>query len=82
MNKTSSNQRALAESLLNVFIGFGIGIALNFWLLPPLLGVEYSAMTWDLAVYISVIYGGAGLIRSFILRKAFSKYVSRRWTIW
>lgn len=76
-----SKWRSLEEALLNVVIGFLIGIALNMFVLPPLLGIPFDAVPLDIAIYISIIYGGISIVRSFILRRMYIT-VRKRWRIW
>ena len=77
----TSNQKAAFEAVTNVIVGFIIGVSLNVFLLPVLLGIPADVMSFDLAITISLLYGSTGLVRSFILRKAFSKYVRKNWRI-
>jgi len=81
VKRGTSNQKALLEAITNVIVGFIIGVSLNIFLLPVLLGIPTDVMSFDLAVTISLLYGSTGLVRSFILRKAFSKYVRKNWRI-
>lgn len=63
---------------MNTVIGFGIGIALNIWVLPVILNVPFETVDLPMAIYISLIYGGVGIMRSFILRRVYNNVRSIR----
>jgi hypothetical protein len=75
-----SKKRSLEEALANAVVGFIIGIALNMLALPILLDIPFETIDLTLAIYISLLYGGLSIIRSFILRRVYNS--NRRWRFW
>ncbi len=76
-----SKRKSLEEALLNTAIGFMMGVALNLFVLPVLLNIPTDTMSMELAVQISILYGGTSIIRSFILRRLYNSN-RVRWRIW
>lgn len=64
---------------MNMISGFVVGMTLNVFVLPPLLGIEFSDYGVVTSIYISIIYGGTSMARSFILRRL---YNNSRWKLW
>jgi len=54
---------------MNTIIGFLIGILLNMYILPIVLGIPFEDVNVLEAIYVSFLYGGISIIRSFILRR-------------
>ena len=75
-----SKKRSLEEALANAIFGFMIGIALNMFALPILLDIPFETVDIMIAIYISFLYGGISIIRSFILRRVYNS--NRRWRFW
>lgn len=78
MNQT--RKKSLEEAIVNVIVGFLVGIGLNMFVLPILLGIPFESIPLDLAIYISLLYGGLSIIRSFILRRYYNS--NKRWRLW
>ena len=74
-----TKKQSLIEALMNTATGFVVGILLNIFILPIILDVPPDFMSMDMAITISIIYGGTSVIRSFILRRAFN---NSRWRFW
>jgi hypothetical protein len=74
-----SKRRSLEEASVNMVAGFIVGMMLNIFVLPPLLGISFSDLGFEISIYISMIYGLTSLVRSFILRRM---YNSSRWRLW
>ena len=70
MNQTK--RKSLEEALLNTAVGFLIGVTLNLFILPVMLNIPTDTMSMELAVQISILYGGTSIIRSFILRRLYN----------
>ncbi len=79
MNQTK--RKSLEEALLNTAVGFLIGVTLNLFILPVMLNIPTDTMSMELAVQISILYGGTSIIRSFILRRLYNNN-RVRWRIW
>lgn len=66
---TQSRRGSLVESVSNVFIGYGINFALNLALFP-LFG-------WHISLHqnlvLGTIYTVVSLVRSYVIRRFFSK---------
>jgi len=74
MGRVDSKKKSMAEAITNTIIGFFIGVGLNIYILPPLMGIEYY-MSFEISAIISVLYGGVSLFRAYILRRFFIRYV-------
>lgn len=60
---------SLYEALINVLIGFGVGLASQF-LVFPLVGIEVSLATnFEICAWFTVI----SIIRSYIIRRWFNE---------
>lgn len=79
---TQSRFKSFEEALLNVGVGFIIGMILNLVALPMLLDIPFEAVSLENAVYISLLYGSISILRSFILRRLYNNRRRRRWIFW
>lgn len=62
------------EAVANVAVGFGVNFTAN-WILLPLFG--FNSLTLESNLLIGVLYTGISLVRSFVLRRIFTKIKSQ-----
>ena len=74
-----TRKQSLIEALVNAGTGFIAGYLLNIFVLPIILGIPPDFISVDMAITVSILYGGVSIIRSFILRRAFN---NSRWKFW
>jgi hypothetical protein len=62
------------EAATNVLVGFGVNFAMNLLLLP-LFG--FATLTVEKNLFIGALYTGVSLVRSFVLRRIFTRIKSQ-----
>lgn len=64
---------SLVESIINVLIGFGVGVASQYFIFP-MFGIHIPFWTnVEIAVWFTVI----SIARSYVVRRAFNAYIVR-----
>ena len=71
---TQTVKGSMWEAATNVVVGFGINFVANLTILP-LFG--FAALTVEKNVLIGVLYTAISLVRSFVLRRIFTRIKSQ-----
>lgn len=64
----------MTEAVVNTFLGFMIGVGMNIYILPPIMGIEYY-MSFEVSCVISILYCSVSLFRAYLIRRFFVRYV-------
>lgn len=70
-----TRKRSLFEVTFSVVVGYLVGLAVNLFVLPPILKTEVS--TGEGAI-VAIIFSVISIIRSFILRRIFNDIERKR----
>lgn len=73
MRVGQKRSHSVLESVANVAVGFAVGVASN-WIVLPLFG--YAVTPAD-SVSIAVVFTLISLVRSYVLRRAFNLWTIR-----
>jgi len=71
---TQTVRGSVWEATTNVLVGFWVNYCANLIVLP-LFG--FASLTWKNNVFIGVLYTGISLVRTFVLRRIFTKIKSQ-----